>query len=89
MRVLGLGSKGAKKFCGLMDMQVFVTQNTYDLIVNNMHGCVQTVTDKLFQEACAQEKQFTSDSQDEAHTTELTVSGDGTWKKEDSPVYMA
>lgn len=42
MRVLGLGLKGAKKFCGLMDMPAFITQNTYDLIINNMHGSKKT-----------------------------------------------
>lgn len=81
MRLLGLGLKGAKKFCGLMDMPAFITQSTYDLLINNMHGCIRTVTEKLFQQACAQEKQLTSDNQSEAHAIELTVSGDGTWKK--------
>jgi len=55
MRVLGLGLKGATKFCGLMDMPAFITQNTYDIIMDNIHFCVQTATEKFFQKACTEE----------------------------------
>lgn len=82
MRVLGLGLKGAAKFCGLMDMPAFISQPTYDLIINNIHSCVRTATEKLFQYACTGEKKLTSEHQDDEHSTELTVSGDGTWKNE-------
>lgn len=81
MRVLGLGLKGATKFCGLMDMPAFLSQPTYDLIINNIHSCVKTATEKLFQNACTEEKELTSEHQGAANSTELTVSGDGTWKK--------
>lgn len=81
MRVLGLGLKGAAKFCGLMDMPAFITQNTYDMITSNIHSCVQTATEKLFQQACTEEKNLTSEHQGDANSTELTVSGDGTWKR--------
>lgn len=33
MTVLGLGVKGAQKFCGLMDMPQFFYYSTYDIIV--------------------------------------------------------
>ena len=36
MRVLGLGLEGCKKFCSLMDMSAFLSQNTYDMIIKNM-----------------------------------------------------
>ena len=81
MRVLGLGLKGAAKFCGLMDMPDFISQPNYDLIINNIHSCVKTATEKLFQQACTEEKNLTSEHQGEDNSTELTVSGDGTWKK--------
>lgn len=58
MRVLGLGLKGAAKFCGLMDMRAFISQPTYDLIINNIHSSVKTATEKLFQQACTEEKKF-------------------------------
>lgn len=80
MRVLGLGLKGATKFCGLMDMPPFLCQRTYDLIVNNIHSSIKIVGEKLFQRACAEEKGLSSQEQGSANT-ELTVSGDGTWKK--------
>lgn len=81
MRVLGLGLKGAAKFCGLMDMRAFISQPTYDLIINNIHSSVKIATEKLFAQACTEEKNLTSDNQGNEHSTELTVSGDGTWKK--------
>ncbi|KYM96705.1 hypothetical protein ALC62_00134 [Cyphomyrmex costatus] len=81
MRVLGLGLKGATKFCGLMDMPPFLTQTTYDLIIKNIHSCVQVATEKLLQCACTEEKELTSEHQNDTNPTELTVSGDGTWKK--------
>jgi len=62
-------------------MPAFITQNTYDVIMNNIHSCVQTATEKLFQKACTKEKNLTSGQQSDANSTELTVSGDGTWKK--------
>ena len=38
MRVLGLGLKGTKKFCGIMDMPAFLSQSTYDMIIQNIHS---------------------------------------------------
>lgn len=56
MRILGLGLKGAAKFCGLMDMPAFLTQNTYDLIIENIHSCVKVAAEKLFEKAFTEEK---------------------------------
>lgn len=81
MRVLGLGLKGAEKFCGLMDMRAFISQPTYDLIIDNIHSSIKTATEKIFQQACTEEKYLASEHQGTEHSTELTVSGDGTWKK--------
>ncbi|XP_015187981.1 PREDICTED: uncharacterized protein LOC107072503, partial [Polistes dominula] len=81
MRVLGLGLKGAAKFCGLMDMRAFISQSTYDLIIDNIHSSIKTATEKLFQKACTEEKHLTFEHQGNEDSTELTVSGDGTWKK--------
>ncbi|EZA50167.1 hypothetical protein X777_11230 [Ooceraea biroi] len=77
MRVLGLGLKGAQKFCGLMDMPKFFYQTTYEIILKHIHSCVKTVRDVLFEKAVKEEMEET-DGQD---NTKLTVSGDGTWKK--------
>lgn len=77
MRVLGLGLKGAQKFCGLMDMPKFFYQTTYEIILKHIHSCIKTVRDVLFAKAVKEEMEETV-GQD---NTKLTVSGDGTWKK--------
>lgn len=48
MRVLGLGLKGAAKFCRLMDLPAFITQPTYTLTINKIYSCVKTATGKIF-----------------------------------------
>lgn len=81
MRLLGIGLRGCKKFCGLMDMPPFLAQGTYDIIIEQMHGCVKTVAEKLFSKAVKEEIAETCKKQNVENTLELTVSGDGTWKK--------
>ena len=78
MRVFGLGLKGATKFCGLMDIPAFKMQNTYDIIISNIYSCVQTAIKTL-----PTFPLLTSEHQGEENSTELTVSGAGTWKSED------
>ena len=68
MRKLGLGLKGANKFCGLMDMPAFLSQSTYDMIIQNIHSCVEIATGKLLDNARNQEKQLTSTNKGEAHS---------------------
>jgi len=36
MRVLGLGLKGAQKFCGFIDIPQFLFHHTYDMITANI-----------------------------------------------------
>ena len=55
-------------------------QNTYDLIINNIHSCI-FMQEKLFEKACVEEQDATSDNQGDKHHEELTISGDGTSKK--------
>ena len=81
MRVLGMGLKGAQKFCGLMDIPSFLQQNTYDMIVKDIHGCVKTVAENVFKSACKEEIAETCTAKNVKETSELTISGDGTWKK--------
>lgn len=82
MRILGLGLKGAAKFCGLMDMPACLMQNTYDLIIENIDSCVKVATKKLFEKACAEEKDATAENQGDENYEKLTVSGDGIRKKQ-------
>lgn len=81
MRVFGLGLKGCEQFCGLMDMPNFLSQSTYDLVVNSIHTCVLLVRDKLFTKAVSEEIQETSKETNIENNRALTVSGDGTWKE--------
>lgn len=82
MRILGLGLAGCKKFCGLMDLSSsFVNQSTYDLYIDKIHECIGTIAQTLFSSAAKQENKLTSFENDVEDTTDVSVSGDGTWKK--------
>ena len=48
MRVLGIGLKGAQKFCDLMDMPNFFHHSTYDMIVKHINQCIKSVAEILF-----------------------------------------
>lgn len=83
MRVLGIGLAGAQKFCGLMDMPNFLSENTYTLILKNIYECVKTAIDIIFKKAVREEIENTpkvADDNDNA-ILKLTVSGDGSWRK--------
>lgn len=64
-----------------MDMPQSFFHSTYDAIVNNILDCVKEVSNSLFNKAVTEEKEETSTKQNIADANELTVSGDGTWKK--------
>ncbi|CAH4001251.1 unnamed protein product [Pieris brassicae] len=73
---------GCKKFCGLMDISSsFLNQSTYDFYIGKIYECIDTVTQTLFSSAAQEEKKFTSLENDLQDTTDVSVSGDGTWKK--------
>lgn len=79
MRILGLGLAGCKKFCGLMDISSsFINHSTYDFYINKIHECIVAITETLLS---SEEKQLTSFENNLEDTTDVTVSGDGTWKK--------
>lgn len=82
MRILGLGLAGCKKFCGLMDISSsFLNASTYNFYVDKIHECVITVAESILLSAANQEKKLTCDENNVEDTTDVTVSGDGTWKK--------
>ncbi|GAB1866395.1 Mutator-like transposase domain-containing protein [Camponotus japonicus] len=82
MRILGLGLAGCNKFCGLMDISCsFLNQSTYNFYISKIHTCVKTVVEKLFVLAAKEEKNLTCKENGVEDTTDVTVSGDGTWKK--------
>lgn len=80
MRILGLA--GCNKFCGLMDINCsFLNESTYNFYISKIHTCVQTVAEKLSSLAAKEEKNLTCKENGVEDTTDVTVSGDGTWKK--------
>lgn len=50
----------------------------YDLIIDNIYSCVKVATEKLFEKACAEEKDAISENQGDERSGELTVASDGT-----------
>ncbi|KYN21800.1 Cytochrome b [Trachymyrmex cornetzi] len=82
MRILGLGLSGCDKFCGLMDFSKnFLSKPTYNTYIQKMSQIIQNVANQLFSYAVVEEKEKTSQANNLEDTDELTVSGDGTWKK--------
>lgn len=51
------------------------------MIVKHMHDCIKTVAEILFKNVVKEEVAETCKAKNVDETTELTVSGDGTWKK--------
>lgn len=81
MRVLGIGLSGAMKFCGIMDLPAPVQQNTYDIIMKNIHAAVSSVCDAVLKQAIKEEREEIKKHNLSSNDEELTVSGDGTWRK--------
>lgn len=82
MRVLGLGLAGCEKFCGLMDLSSsFLSRPTYNVYMKKMLSIIEDVAKHFFSTAVKEEKKATAEEKNINDTDELTVSGDGTWKK--------
>lgn len=81
MRVLDLGLKGAEKFCGLMDMPQFFYHSTYNMILQQIYNCIKIFVKILFKNAMKEEIAQTCKARNVDKTTDLTVFGDGKWKK--------
>lgn len=82
MRVLGLGLAGCDKFCGLMDLSSnFVSKSVYNNYLNKMCSSVTNAAKRFFVSAIEEEKAAMCREKNIESSSELTVSGDGTWKK--------
>ena len=81
MRLLGVGFRGAAKFCGFMDLPAPVQQTTYDIIVKNIHTAASSVCEEVLKEAIKEEREEIRKYDPSSNDEELTVSGDGTWRK--------
>lgn len=77
-RMLGIGLAGIKTFCGIMDLPKPVCHSFYDTIVSNIHAAVKKIWELSMKRAVEDEKQSSFEKVDDG----LTVSGDGTWRKQ-------
>ena len=78
-RLLGVEYGGIKKFCGLMDICAGLAKNTYYACLEKINNAATAVYDTVLEIAVNEEKESNAMHGKEAEN--LTVSGDGTWKK--------
>lgn len=87
MRMLGIGHKGLNLFCGLMDIGKGMSNTCYQPILENIHIASSAVYESIISFAANEEKEMNEKAGNVRN--HLTVSGDGTWKKEDFPRCLA
>lgn len=78
MRLLGIGFNGIKLFCGLMDIAKDFYHSTYTACFDNVLLAANAIYDQCVKKAVEEEKVMTLEKESNSN---LTVSGDGTWKK--------
>lgn len=81
MRLLGIGLRGAMKFCGLMDLPPPLQQSMYDMIINNIHSAASNIAQLVLKQAVKEEQQEIKKENSSADLKKLFISGDGTWRK--------
>ncbi|XP_046608182.1 uncharacterized protein LOC124299203 [Neodiprion virginianus] len=79
MRLLGVGINRINLFCGLMDLACKIYNQTFAGCFTNLWTAAETVCKLSMQQAVNEGKELTSKK--ENSETNLTVSGDGAWKK--------
>lgn len=82
MRLLGINLSGAEKFCGLMDLPRPIFQSFYDRVMKQIHTAAKSICDISLKASAQEEKMKTAEALNVQETTELTISRDGSWKKE-------
>lgn len=75
MRCIGQGLGGLKTFCCVMDLPPPVTQKAYDNIVDRVRQSTSIVAKMSMEKAVLEEIKENSGK------TDITISGDGTWKR--------
>ena len=90
MRLLGLGLAGCNKLCGLMDLSSsFITKSCYNIYMAKMCSSIKKTGMTYFSSAVKEEQEEMREennkqnynADNKQNLSELTVSGDGTWKK--------
>lgn len=73
MRCIGQGLEPLKTFCGIMDFYSPITQKPYDKICENIRLASKSIAVNSMKKAAKEEINLNN-------STDITVSGDGTWK---------
>ncbi|XP_035210537.1 uncharacterized protein LOC118184907 [Stegodyphus dumicola] len=73
MRCIGQGLEPLKTFCEIMDLDSPVMQKTYDRIYNLINTATKMTAIESMKNAAAEEVSL-------SNSTDISVSGDGTWK---------
>lgn len=79
MRLLEVCREGINMFCGLMDICQGLNKKVYYAAVKNIYTSTSAIFHMLSHKAVEEEKKL--NSQKEKPLLNLTVSGDGSWKK--------
>jgi len=79
MRLLGVARAGLNIFCGIMDLGRGLSQRSYDGIVQYIY----VSSKKFFEISCkkAIQEEIENNEKEERPVLNLSVSGDGSWKK--------
>lgn len=80
MRVIGVGYKGAKKCCALMDFPPWLAKSTYYILLEHICEASKNMAQFFMKKASKEEINLNSTTS-ESKNTDLIVSGDGTWHK--------
>lgn len=81
MRMIGLGQAGLRTFCSIMDLPTPVQQPTYDKIAHQMLLACKSVAEDSMSAAVTEELDHSRNVDDSTVSSDITVSGDGTWRK--------
>lgn len=79
MRLLGVGREGLNSFCGLMDIGLQMSKTAYDKIVQHIYDASKAAFLSSTRQAVEEEKKEILNRG--LNDNNLTVSGDGSWKK--------
>ncbi|XP_044583788.1 uncharacterized protein LOC123264553 [Cotesia glomerata] len=82
MRLLGVGREGINIFCSVMDICKGLCISTYYSCLDNLHTAASAIYDQLISKAVKEEQELLSEFEPNENPKHLTVSGDGTWKKQ-------
>lgn len=73
MKSIGKGHPSMKLFCGVMDLPQPVAVNSYNSMIKKLLVCAENVSTAFMKKAAVEEVEL-------SESTDIVVSGDGTWK---------